>query len=225
MIAPRLSFAAPRLLPVTLLAGSLAAGIAYPLINGPAGIAITALVKGLAVGLLAAAATRLATPQRWWLAAIMAAGALGDVLLNIPGLFYAGAAAFALGHGTAILFYRRHRRVAGKAEHLAAVAILLWGAAMPALVSPAGTALAPLMVYSVLLCAMAAALLLSRFPRLALVGALLFILSDMLLIMRMGGHLVGDAQAHGLLVWFSYYLGQLLIFLGVAAGLSKGTAR
>jgi uncharacterized membrane protein YhhN len=108
---------------------------------------------------------------------------------------------------------------------LAALALIGWGLVMPTLVSPPGTPVGALMLYSVLLCGMAAALLLSRFPRLAVVGALLFVVSDTLLIMRLGGRLVGGESVHGMLVWLTYYLGQLLIFVGVANGLLRGQAR
>ena len=110
----------------------------------------------------------------------------------------------------------------------AAALLIIYGLAMPTLVTPAGTPVGAETLYSVLLCGMAAAMLLSRFawpPKagpLGAAGALLFVLSDTFLIMRLGGTLVGGATVHGLIVWYSYYLGQLLIFLGVARGLRAG---
>jgi uncharacterized membrane protein YhhN len=86
-------------------------------------------------------------------------------------------------------------------------------------VLPAGSDIGAVTLYAVLLCTMAAAALLSRYPRRWLVaGALLFVVSDTLLIMRMGGRLVGSDALHGALVWYSYYLGQLGIFVGVIRG-------
>ena len=222
MFTPSLS--APRYRPIfnALLLASLAAGAALPFIDKALPPFAMVTVKGLGVGLLAVAAALLASPRRWWLAAIMGAGALGDVLLEIPGLFLAGAAAFAIGHVIASIFYLRDPdRNAGTGRRIAAAALILWGLAMPVLVSPPGTPVGALALYSVLLCGMAAALLLSAFPRLALVGALLFVVSDTLLIMRLGGRLIGDSFVHGLLVWFTYYFGQAMIFFGVARGLSK----
>ena len=205
-----------------LVAASLLAGLAYPFADKGLPLGAVAAIKGLGVGLLAVAAMLLPVAGRWWLAAIMAAGALGDVLLDIPGLFVIGAAAFAVGHATGIVFYLRHGNDrAGGPARLAAAALVGWGLAMPAFVSPPGTPTGLLMLYSVLLCGMAAALLLSRFSRVAVAGALLFVVSDTLLIMRLGGNLVGGAAVHGLLVWFSYYAGQLLIFLGIANGLAR----
>ncbi len=211
---------------LALLAASLLAGLAYPFLEERLSLAASVTAKGAGVSLLAAAALLLQSRERVWLAAIMVAGALGDILLALPGLFFVGAGAFAIGHVVAIIFYLRNRNEsASGAERLAALALIGWGLAMPTLVSPPGTPVGALMLYSVLLCGMAAALLLSRFPRFAVVGALLFVVSDTLLIMRLGGRLVGGESIHGMLVWLTYYLGQLLIFIGVASGLLRGPAR
>ena len=205
-----------------LIAMSLLAGLAYPFADTALPLVGTVFIKGLSVGLLAVAAALLASPQRWWLAAILGAGAIGDVLLDVPGLFLFGAGAFAIGHIVAMLFYvREGRRRTGIGERLAAAALVGWGLVMPSLVSPPGTPIGGSMLYSVLLCGMAAALLLSRFSRTALAGALLFVVSDTLLIMRLGGQLVGGEALHGVMVWFSYYGGQMLIFLGVSSGLAR----
>jgi uncharacterized membrane protein YhhN len=217
------NFGAPVL---ALLTASLLAGLVYPFLEERLSLAVSVTAKGAGVSLLAAAALLLQSRERVWLAAIMAAGALGDILLALPGLFFVGAGAFAIGHVIAITFYLRNRNeIASGAERLAALALIGWGLVMPTLVSPPGTPVGALMLYSVLLCGMAAALLLSRFPRLAVVGALLFVVSDTLLIMRLGGRLVGGESVHGMLVWLTYYLGQLLVFIGVANGLLRGQAR
>ncbi len=197
------------------LAVSVIAGLAFPLIEHRFGSAANIAAKGAGVTALAIAAFLL---RHRWLAVIMAAGAIGDILLEIPGLFFIGAGAFAIGHCIAMLFYGQNRRAGlGRVDGLAAAALIGFGLAMPALVMPAGTPVGALMLYAALLCGMAAAALLSRFA-LAFVGigALLFVASDTLIFMRMGGSLIGGAAVHGLLVWYSYYLGQLLIFLGVA---------
>ncbi len=210
-----------------LLLLSLLAGVAYPWFDGSLGLAGDTALKGLGVGLLALAALRPGNgPASRWLAAILAFGALGDVLLNLPGLFFAGAGAFAIGHVVAMACYNARRQPApGAATRAGAAGLIAYGLAMPWAVSPAGTPVGALMLYSVLLCGMAAALLLSRLPRLAVIGALLFVVSDTLLIMRLGGALIGPAFVHGLAVWYSYYAGQLLIFLGVSAGFRAGLVR
>ena len=209
-------------LSLALLVVSLVAGLAYPFVGAGLAPDLNIAAKGAGVGLLALAAIALPLQDRGWLAAIMTAGVLGDVLLAVPGLFLVGAGAFAVGHGIAISFYLRNRRIdASAAQRLLALALIGWGLAMPRLVSPPGTPVGMVMLYAVLLCGMAAALLLSRFSRFAVVGALLFVVSDTLIVMRLGGRLVGGEWLHGLLVWLSYYLGQVLIFTGVAAGLAR----
>lgn len=147
-----------------LIAMSLLAGLAYPFADTALPLVASVFIKGLSVGLLALAAALLASSQRWWLAAILGAGAIGDVLLDVPGLFLFGAGALAIGHIVTMLFYVRvGRRQYGIGEHLAAAALVGWGLVMPSLVSPPGTPIGGSMLYSVLLCGMAAALLLSRF--------------------------------------------------------------
>jgi uncharacterized membrane protein YhhN len=209
-----------------LLTLSLVAGLSLPMLGAADGGAGVVIIKGLAVGLLALAALALPMARRGWLAAIMAAGALGDVLLELPGLFLVGAAAFAIGHGIGIIFYWRNLAAAnGAIERVAALGLIGWGLAMPGLISPPGTPVGALMLYSVLLCGMAAALLLSRFSRVAVAGALLFVASDTLLIMRLGGRQIGGDVLHGALVWYAYYAAQLLIFVGIATGLKARRAR
>ncbi len=222
LIAPARPARSPG--PAALVLVSLAAGLAYPAIVGRFGAAIDVIAKGSAVLPLAIAALLLPVRGARWLAAIMAAGAIGDMLLALPGGFIAGGAAFAAGHALATALYWRHRRPRpGLADRIAAFALVGWGVAMPALLLPPQAPHAGLAVYAVLLCVMAATALGSDFPRRLGIGALLFVASDSLLVMRLGGHLVGGADVHGLLVWYSYYAGQLLIFAGVAAGLVRRT--
>jgi uncharacterized membrane protein YhhN len=177
-------------LPVRFRAGltaALAAGLAYlllsPMLDGTENV----VLKGSGVTLLALSALQLRTDGERWLAAIMALGALGDVLLALPGLFIAGAASFAAGHLVAIIFYARHRRAVGGRDWLMAALLLLFGLAMPPLLTPAGLPCGQTLLYAVLLTAMAASLWLSRFPRLAALGAIAFVLSDTILVLRLGG--------------------------------------
>ncbi|WP_156254818.1 lysoplasmalogenase family protein [Sandarakinorhabdus oryzae] len=207
------------------LATSLAAGLAFlllaPLIDGP----VQTALKGSGVALLALSAWQLKAPGARVLAAIMALGALGDVLLELPGLFIAGAASFAAGHAVAIAFYARHRRDAAVRDRLIAASLILYGLIMPPLLTPASQPWGLTMVYAVLLTGMAASLWLSRFPRLAALGAIAFVLSDTILVLRMGGgHLVGPV-VDGALVWALYFGGQWLITLGVGRGLLARAAR
>ena len=201
-----------------LILAALAAGIVYPIVAPYLSFALAILAKGLCAGLLTIAALALASPLRWWPAAVMAAGTTGDVLLEIPGGFLFGAGAFAIGHVVAMTFYWQHRAAESRAAtRVGALLLIGWGLIMPGLVSPPGTPVGALMLYSVLLCGMAAALSCSRFSRLAVIGAVLFVVSDTLLIMRLGGRLLGDAALHGGLVWLTYSIGQVLILFGVAS--------
>jgi uncharacterized membrane protein YhhN len=198
-----------------VLAISIVAGLVYPVIEGRFGAIPDIAAKGICVALLAVAA---AMARQWWLAAIMAAGAVGDVLLELPGGLVPGGAAFAAGHLMAIRLYSAARDAAA-ARRQTLLALVVYGAFMPVIVMPDGADIRAVTLYAVLLCTMAAAALCSRYPRRWLVtGALLFVISDTLLIMRMGGRLLGSEALHGALVWYSYYLGQLGIFAGVIRG-------
>ena len=94
-----------------LLWTAIAAGASYCLAAwlGWHGPAVTAW-KGAGVGLLALwAATRARSADGWLLAAVLALGAIGDVLLDAVGMT-AGALAFLAGHLVAIALYLRNRR-------------------------------------------------------------------------------------------------------------------
>jgi uncharacterized membrane protein YhhN len=202
--------------PPPLLAASVAAGLTYPAL-WHVGLPDPALIaaKGAGVGLLAVlAATRARTTDGWLLTAVMAFGALGDVLLDIR--FEAGVAAFALGHVVAMALYLRNRRTATTVSQRAlAWALPLFGLTMPVLILGPDPRLAGLSVYSLLLTLMAATAWTSRFPRYRTgIGAVLFVISDTLIAARMGP--LAGLAAVSYAVWLLYYFGQLLIFVGVS---------
>jgi uncharacterized membrane protein YhhN len=175
--------------------------------------------KGAGVALLAIhAAIRARSPDSWLLVAVMALGAAGDVLLETHGLT-TGAIAFLLGHVAATALYMRHRRRASLRPLvlIPAVTAIAW-------VLPADRAAAPgIAVYGVFLATMAATALNSHFPLKTVGrGALMFVLSDLLIFARLGP--LPDNLATGLAVWGLYYFGQLLICLGVAKALETRTA-
>jgi uncharacterized membrane protein YhhN len=196
-----------------LVAISLAFGLSYPLLwDHLPTPALTIAMKGAGVGLLAlAAALRARTTDGWLLALVLGFGATGDVLLEMS--LAAGAGAFAAGHVAAILLYRRNRRAETDQKDWAVAAlILLAAAAVPGLLLQGQVEAMPFTAYALLLGAMAATAWLSRFPRgLVAAGALLFLASDMLIALRMGSDIAGL----GPFIWLLYYVGQLLIFLGV----------
>ena len=207
-----------------LLVGmSLGFGLGYLLLwDRPLAPAAMIAAKGAGVGLLAlAAATQARERDGWLLAAILALGAIGDVLLEIS--LAAGALAFAAGHVAAIALYLGNRRTpAGAADWVVAASIFGVGAVLPVLILGPRPEAAAFGAYALLLAGMAASAWLSRFPRpLVAVGALMFVVSDMLIAVRMAREMTALEPA----IWLLYYFGQLLIYLGVSRNLARRDVR
>jgi uncharacterized membrane protein YhhN len=194
---------------------ALIAGASYSLV-GWAGLSGPGVViwKGLGVGLLAlwAAITARDADGRL-LAAALALGALGDVLLAAVSLTV-GAVAFLAGHVVYIVLFVRHRRAAmSRSQRL-----LGW------IIAPATPLIAALLsrdigvaIYAAGLGSMAAFAWTSRFPRYRTgMGAMLFVLSDLILFARIGGF--GSWE---LLVWPTYFAGQALIAWGAGRALAR----
>ncbi|MEY4377126.1 MAG: hypothetical protein RJB26_1676 [Pseudomonadota bacterium] len=184
--------------------------------------------KGAGVGLLAAfAATVVASPNARWLAAIMACGAMGDVVLDAVSM-QAGAAWFALGHLLSIRLYWRNRRSAVEASQLARFlqAWPFWlgvpaALAITALLAHGDPRAGVAIGYTLLVALMAAFAWHSRFPhRLVGLGAFLFLVSDLLIFTRTAGP-APLREVAGLLVWPLYFGGQALIARGVVRGPSR----
>ena len=184
--------------------------------------------KGAGVGLLAIyAATVVASPNARWLAAIMACGAMGDVVLDAVSM-QAGAAWFALGHLLSIRLYWRNRRSAVEASQLARFlqAWPFWLGVPTALAITAQLAHADpraglAIGYTLLVALMAAFAWRSRFSRrLVGLGAFLFLVSDLLIFTRTAGP-VALREVAALLVWPLYFGGQALIARGVVSGTSR----
>lgn len=200
-----------------VLAAALIAGSGYYLdhwldLSGPWMI----VWKGLGVGLLALwAAMRARSRDGWLIAAVLAFGALGDVLLEAVNLTV-GALAFLIGHVIAIWLYARNRRPGG-----------WWWPIVPALAvsglasgMPADEAAVPgVALYALGLGGMAGAAWRSRFPAMVTVGAALFVVSDLLIFSRMGP--LAASPLPGLLIWPAYFAGQALIAWGVVTGLER----
>ncbi|UZK66836.1 lysoplasmalogenase family protein [Sphingomonas sp. M1-B02] len=152
--------------------------------------------KGSGVGLLSAWAFARGRP---WIGLVLGLGALGDVLLETMGLTI-GAVAFLVGHVLAVSFYWRSRRLAaavpvGIALAVSVVSFLLSG--------DIGVAF-----YGLGVGAMAGAAVASSY-RLAGVGAVSFLLSDLLIFAKMGPLSASDVP--GLVIWPTYFAGQALI--------------
>lgn len=156
----------------------------------------------------------------WLIAGALALGALGDLLLETHG-FTIGGAAFAAGHAVAIALYLRNRR-----ERLSSSQKLLGYLLAPAtilisalLAAPAGQAL-PVGAYGAFLGTMAATAWTSRFPRYRVgIGAVLFVISDLLIFSRFG--MFKESAVPGLLIWPTYFAAQALIAWGVVQTLSS----
>jgi uncharacterized membrane protein YhhN len=176
--------------------------------------------KGAGVGLLAAYALLWRDPADFrLLSLIMAFSAVGDMILGTH--FQLGAAFFLASHVTAIALYFRHRRDShSPSQKIAAIALLLL-TPLIAFLLPADRAQAPeVAVYAFGLGGMACAAWLSSFPRYRVgIGAVLFVVSDLLIFAQMGP--LVDSPLPGLLIWPTYYVGQFLICTGVASSLRR----
>lgn len=199
------------------LALSLLAGIAYPLLEQTAlGGLWLMLIKASAVGFLALYAAQRTKGGRAGLFVLaLGLGALGDAAIEIS--LVAGGAAFLASHLVAILFYRRYAlpepsvaRTWGTALLFLAVPLISWGLSGDWTVA----------IYAIGLGGMAMAAWLSLFPKWRVgLGALLFVFSDWLIFSRMGS--LDLAPLPDLLVWPTYYIGQLLIATGMVQALRK----
>lgn len=170
--------------------------------------------KGAGVGLLALyAALQARSRDGWLIAVVMGFGALGDVLLDAVGMT-AGAAAFILGHITAIALYLRNKRARPTLSQKWLATLILPLAVLIAVNIVPVDARPMIGLYTAFVAAMAAAAWISRFPRYRTgVGAMMFLASDLLIFARMGP-LAGAAWV-GFAIWVLYFVGQALITLGV----------
>lgn len=202
------------------LIGSIIAGVSYIASwNMDLSQAASLTWKGLGVGLLAVyAALRAKDLNGWLLAAVMTLGTLGDVLLGIQ--FIVGAVAFLIGHAVAIVLYLRNRRQTIQRSQLALAVLLVPATVFIAFMLPADRAGAPgVAFYTLGLSLMAATAWTSRFPRFTVgIGALLFLVSDLVIFAKMG--FLPDTFLTGLAVWVPYYGGQLLIAVGATGAIA-----
>jgi uncharacterized membrane protein YhhN len=207
-----------------VLAAAVAAGVSY--VAGwflAIPVPVATAWKGTGVGLLALyAALNARNLDGWLLVAVMAFGALGDVLLETHGLV-TGALAFLAGHLTAIGLYLRNRRPAlANGDWAVALALVSLVTVAAYLLPPERVGAGAIALYALGLAAMASAAWLSRFPRaLVAAGALMFVVSDLLIFLRTGRPAL-DVFPMGLAVWGLYFGGQTLIAMGVVRGGSGG---
>ncbi len=147
------------------------------------------------------------------IAIVMALGAAGDIGLEIS--LEIGALLFALGHLVAIVIYRRNARpTIETSQRMAAYALLIGTPALTALLTAPQNGWILATFYALLLGAMAATAWTSRFSRYQVgMGAVLFVVSDLLIFAREAGRV--DPSITEWLIWPLYYLGQFLIVTGV----------
>lgn len=211
-----------NLAPYLVLACAMVAGVSYvaswdmdlpPLAN--------MLWKGAGVSLLALyAGLKARSLDGWLICAVMAFGALGDMLLEAAGLTV-GAVAFLVGHLIAIWLYRRNRRRAVTRSQMLFAILLVPATGILAFLLPTDRALAAAAtLYSMSLAVMATMAWTSRFPRAVVgAGALMFVVSDLLIFARAGA--LEHAAWIGLAIWGLYFLGQTLICVGVTRTLAR----
>lgn len=205
------------------LLASLIAGISFPatwLVLPIEGGFFAILWKMAAVGLLVPFALRRHHDGEFIpLALMLAFYALGDGLIELSMI--AGAVAFAIGHLVAISLYFKHRRVGATfSQRLLAATLLLATPVIAFFLPPTLDEGVQVAAYSIILAAMAAMAWSSNFPRYRVgMGAVLFVISDLLIFARLGP--LADSDMTNLAVWYLYYFGVLLIAVGIAQTLVK----
>lgn len=174
------------------------------------------LLKGAGVGFLAIYALRRAPGlDGALLSAALVLSALADMALEL--YFAVGGAVFAASHAVAIALYMRNRREKTTAsQKLLATALLI----VTPLVAYYFSERLEVTIYGAILGAMAAAAWTSRFPRYRVgIGAVLFVVSDMLIFSQLGLVILGEPHEPSiwptLLHWPLYFAGQLMIATGV----------
>ena len=182
--------------------------------DGKVGGSWLALWKGAGVGFLAVyAAHRGVGRDGALIAVVMALGALADVVLEFS--FIIGGAIFAMGHLVAIWLYMSNRRPSTTgSQKMAGVALLFGTPILAALLIYPLENWALVALYALVVGAMGGAAWTSSFPRYRVgVGAVLFVVSDLIIFARESGQLPGEIAEW--LVWPLYFAGQFLIATGV----------
>lgn len=199
------------------LLGGIVLAIAFWIISGGALDAVLqSAIKGGSVAALACyALSRSQAFDARMIAAVMALGAAGDVGIEFDTRL--GGGLFLLSHMVAIALYWRNRRATAAFTQKAAGLALFFGVPLAAWV----LAEDPLaVIYAVALGSMAATAWLSRFSRYHVgIGALLFVVSDLLIFARLGGRI--NPALGSWLIWPLYYIGQLLISTGVIRAIRR----
>jgi len=205
------------------LLASLLAGLSFPAtwLFLPLEGSLYALIwKMAAVGFLVPFALRRHHEGEFaLLALVLALYALGDGLIELS--MVAGALSFAAGHLAAIAIYFRHRRVGAVfSQKFLALCLFLLTPVIAYFMPGNSEEGLQVAAYSVILGAMAAMAWSSNFPRYRVgVGAVFFVISDLLIFARLGP--LANSELTSLAIWYLYYFGVLMIAIGIAQTLVK----
>ena len=205
-----------------LLASIVAALGFYYLRAGPLPELYLIPLKGSAIALLAIYLwLRHPSPDARLMAAGFAAAALGNMATEIETDGMASGLLFFAYVVLALAVYLRNRRPSLSPSQKGAAVALLLLTPIIAWFMPADRAQAPnLAIYALALGGMTASAWVSAFPRYRVgAGAVLFLVSDLLLFAEMGP--LQGSMVPQILVWPIYYLGQFLIAVGIAQTLRK----
>ncbi|PHR16830.1 MAG: lysoplasmalogenase [Sphingopyxis sp.] len=170
--------------------------------------------KGAGVAWLAVyALTRLHRLDGKIVGAIMALGAIGDMALEFDLVL--GAGAFMIGHLVAILFYSRYRRHRlGFSQKMLAIVIVPLSVFIAWTLPSDRSEAVGVGIYCLSVAAMAAMAWTSRFSRYQVgAGAMMFLISDLLIFARMGP--LSASTIPDMLIWPLYYFGQFMIATGI----------
>lgn len=150
---------------------------------------------------------------------VMLFAAAGDVAIEYD--LFSGGLCFLLGHLFALGLFLRNRRTAITGSQKWAVIALLVLTPLVAFILPSDRSEALRVgLYGLALGAMAASAWASSFPRYRVgAGAVLFVISDLLIFAQMGP--LEGSDIPRVFIWPVYYLGQFLICTGVIQTLRK----
>lgn len=182
--------------------------------DGKVGGSWLALWKGAGVGFLASYAAHRASGRDGVLITIvLALGAIADVVLEFS--FLIGGSIFALGHIVAIWLYMSSRRESiTSSQRAAGIALLIGTPLLAALLTYPLENWVLVALYALIVGAMGGAAWTSSFPRYRVgIGAVLFVISDLVIFAREAAQMPADIAEW--LVWPLYYSGQFLIATGV----------
>ena len=172
------------------------------------------VLKGLSIAPLALLAI---WKRQWLLASALAFGSFGDVLLEVkPEMFPAGLAAFLVGHVFYMWLFTRSRPKPfhwTRTQLALVIALVLFATAMSVYLIPSVGMFAPAVVaYMIALVCMAITAVAMQLPEpWVVIGAVLFVMSDSILAVS---KFKTPVPARELLVWWTYYFGQMGIAIG-----------